>query len=139
VQIFNYDPATGRYLGASKADSDPMRPGEFLEAAFTTRKEPPTAPVGHVAVFDRQADAWGLHALTAQEVADEANDPASPEGMARAERERLLRACDWVVLRAYEADERVPEAWAAYRQALRDVPSQEGFPDSVNWPQAPAA
>lgn len=139
MQIFNFDPATGRYLGASQADPDPMRHGEWLLPAFSTPKEPPTVPAGHVAAFDRAADAWGLHALTAQEVAQEANDPATPEGAVRAERERLLRACDWVVLRAYEAGEPVPEAWAAYRQALRDVPSQEGFPDSVNWPQAPAA
>ncbi|HIR47916.1 MAG TPA: hypothetical protein IAB89_09730 [Candidatus Caccousia avicola] len=28
-------------------------------------------------------------------------------------------------------------ARAAYRQALRDVPQQEGFPDRVKWPQMP--
>lgn len=26
---------------------------------------------------------------------------------------------------------------SAYRQALRDLPSQEGFPDNVTWPEAP--
>lgn len=29
------------------------------------------------------------------------------------------------------------EAWAAYRQALRDVPEQEGFPLSIVWPEKP--
>ncbi|HDR8989929.1 TPA: phage tail assembly chaperone [Burkholderia vietnamiensis] len=29
--------------------------------------------------------------------------------------------------------------WAAYRQALRDVPQQEGFPFSVEWPVSPHA
>ena len=28
-------------------------------------------------------------------------------------------------------------AWAAYRQALLDVPSQAGFPDNVTWPDKP--
>lgn len=29
--------------------------------------------------------------------------------------------------------------WAAYRQALRDLPQQEGFPFVINWPEAPDA
>lgn len=28
-------------------------------------------------------------------------------------------------------------AWAAYRQALLDVPAQAGFPHSVTWPEVP--
>jgi len=35
---------------------------------------------------------------------------------------------------------RSPDAspdWAAYRQALRDVTEQVGFPDNVTWPLAP--
>ena len=28
-------------------------------------------------------------------------------------------------------------AWAAYRQALLDVPQQAGFPNTVTWPVAP--
>jgi hypothetical protein len=28
-------------------------------------------------------------------------------------------------------------AWATYRQALRDVPSQAGFPWEVQWPTQP--
>ena len=27
--------------------------------------------------------------------------------------------------------------WQTYRQALRDVPTQEGFPWSVTWPEQP--
>lgn len=29
--------------------------------------------------------------------------------------------------------------WTAYRQALLDVPSQEGFPLTITWPTAPTA
>lgn len=29
-------------------------------------------------------------------------------------------------------------AWAAYRQALLDVPEQSGFPDNVTWPEVPS-
>jgi hypothetical protein len=31
------------------------------------------------------------------------------------------------------------EAWATYRQALRDLPAQEGFPWVVQWPTKPQA
>ena len=57
---------------------------------------------------------------------------------ARGERDARLRACDWVTLRALEAGATVPAAWAAYRQALRDVPAQGGFPDVIEWPEVPA-
>ncbi|WP_412841983.1 phage tail assembly chaperone, partial [Cereibacter johrii] len=30
-------------------------------------------------------------------------------------------------------------AWTAYRQALRDVPEQPGFPAEIAWPEPPAA
>jgi hypothetical protein len=30
------------------------------------------------------------------------------------------------------------EAWATYRQALRDIPKQEGYPFNVVWPTEPS-
>ncbi len=56
---------------------------------------------------------------------------------ARAQRDALLRASDWVALRAMETGTPVPAEWAAYRQLLRDVPQQEAFPVQVEWPQPP--
>ena len=55
----------------------------------------------------------------------------------RTQRDALLTACDWVVVKAYEAGAAVPDDWAAYRQALRDVPDQSGFPAAINWPVSP--
>lgn len=52
----------------------------------------------------------------------------------RAARNALLAACDWTQLPDAQADQ---TAWAAYRQALRDVPQQPGFPLSVVWPVQP--
>lgn len=51
----------------------------------------------------------------------------------RADRDRMLASCDWTQL----ADASAPnkEAWATFRQALRDVPLQEGFPFNVQWPR----
>jgi len=54
----------------------------------------------------------------------------------RAERDRLLTATDWTQV----ADAPVVSLeWQPYRQALRDVPQQSGFPDSVEWPTPPDA
>ncbi len=55
----------------------------------------------------------------------------------RAYRERMLQDSDWVVTKSYELGQPVPADWAAYRQALRDVPEQSGFPWNVVWPIAP--
>ena len=55
----------------------------------------------------------------------------------RAHRDSLLANSDWIVVKAYENGNPVPQDWADYRQALRDVPAQDGFPYSVDWPQEP--
>jgi hypothetical protein len=46
----------------------------------------------------------------------------------RAQRDKLLQACDWMAIKAFEAGSAVSAEWATYRQALRDVSAQAGFP-----------
>lgn len=55
----------------------------------------------------------------------------------RTMRDNLLKACDYRMMPDYPCSEESRAAWAAYRQALRDVPQQEGFPETIEWPQAP--
>lgn len=52
----------------------------------------------------------------------------------RVERNRKLFTSDWTQLPDSQADKSV---WATYRQALRDVPQQEGFPETFTWPLMP--
>lgn len=52
----------------------------------------------------------------------------------RAERNRRLSECDWTQITDSTADK---QSWGIYRQSLRDVPSQEGFPWEINWPVTP--
>jgi len=53
----------------------------------------------------------------------------------RSERDVRLAESDWTQIQ----DAPVNKAeWAIYRQALRDVPEQEGFPWAVIWPGRPA-
>lgn len=64
---------------------------------------------------------------------------APPDTEAAAERVRairngLLTQTDWTQLADAPVDDL---AWATYRQALRDIPTQSGFPLDVVWPVAP--
>lgn len=56
------------------------------------------------------------------------------EAEAREQRDNLLVASDWTQVADAPVDQ---AAWAVYRQALRDVPSQEGFPVDITWPTKP--
>ena len=51
----------------------------------------------------------------------------------RAERDRLLAETDYLAL----SDNTMSAAMTTYRQALRDITDQAGFPTSVNWPTKP--
>lgn len=53
---------------------------------------------------------------------------------ARARRNNLLAASDWTMVSDAPVDH---SAWATYRQALRDITTQGGFPETINWPTAP--
>lgn len=49
-------------------------------------------------------------------------------------RDSALTRCDWVITRAFEEGKPVPANYLAYRKALRDLPSQAGFPYDYVWP-----
>lgn len=57
--------------------------------------------------------------------------------IARTMRDNLLKACDYRMMPDYPCSEESRAAWAAYRQALRDLPQQDGFPETIEWPKAP--
>lgn len=56
------------------------------------------------------------------------------EREARKLRNSLLLQSDWTQVADAPVDQ---AAWATYRQQLRDVTSQVGFPDNIIWPEAP--
>ena len=60
-------------------------------------------------------------------------DEQAASNNVRAYRNKLLSDTDWMAL----TDNTMTPEWAAYRQGLRDVTSQSGFPFSVVWPVAP--
>lgn len=52
----------------------------------------------------------------------------------RSRRNSHLTDSDWTQLPDASVD---TAAWATYRQALRDLPTQEGFPLNITWPTKP--
>jgi glutaredoxin len=52
----------------------------------------------------------------------------------KAQRDAMLAASDWTQMSDVTIDAAVKEGWATYRQALRDVTKQEGYPWDITWP-----
>ena len=55
----------------------------------------------------------------------------------KTERNKKLYLSDWRVIKSLESNQLQDFEWMAYRQALRDMTEQAGFPDNVVWPVEP--
>lgn len=69
-----------------------------------------------------------------QEAAYKAQRDAERGEAIRRNRNQMLTESDWTQLADSPVDK---TAWATYRQELRDVPTQTGFPWTVTWPEKP--
>ena len=69
-----------------------------------------------------------------QEAAYKATKDAEQSASVRTSRNDKLAQSDWTQIADSTADKTV---WATYRQMLRDVTAQDGFPWNVTWPEAP--
>lgn len=67
-------------------------------------------------------------------------DPPTPyprDQKIRQQRDRMLDKTDRYMIPDFPITEEAREQWRQYRRALRDIPTQPGFPDSVVWPTEP--
>lgn len=86
-------------------------------------------------VFDASTgwtQSWTIQTATAEEVYERTELLAS---QVRTERNTRLTACDWTQLP--DVTLVTKSDWATYRQALRDITTQPGFPVTITWPQVP--
>jgi len=119
-------PASGpsdAYLAGAGA----VKVNVFREHNRATQKLVPCDPV----VENGWAYTVKVEDKTAEEIAA---DIASKAAQVRAQRDRLLTASDWTQVADAPVDK---AAWVTYRQALRDLPEQEGFPN-VEMPSQPS-
>lgn len=83
---------------------------------------------------DYTDDEGVLHTKAEQEAAALAQRDAEQSQVIRTDRNKRLADCDWTQVADAPVDK---AAWAAYRQALRDITTQAGFPWTVTWPEQP--
>jgi hypothetical protein len=69
-----------------------------------------------------------------QEAEYKAMKDAEQAKAVRQQRTEKLKDSDWTQIADSTADK---AAWAAYRQALRDITAQAGFPWTIDWPEQP--
>jgi hypothetical protein len=70
--------------------------------------------------------------------ADAESQDNNPEWLAlKAQREELLKACDWTQLEDSPLSAEDKASWATYRQSLRDIPQDYTEVESVVWPEQP--
>lgn len=81
--------------------------------------------------FEQVDGAWSLPYVVEEQPLEQA------ERNIRSRRDNLLQETDWIVIKSYERGENIPAQWELYRQALRDITAQAGFPYSVEWPTKP--
>jgi len=85
-------------------------------------------------MFADTTDEDGVTTTKAEhEAAYQAQLDATAAAGVRTTRDAKLAETDWTAL----TDVTMAVEMAAYRQALRDITKQEGFPATVNWPVAP--
>jgi hypothetical protein len=86
-------------------------------------------PNGNVPFTPEEETEWDLMEA---EWAAGADDRAAIK--IRTDRDAKLTESDWTQVADAPVDQ---AAWATYRQSLRDVPSQAGFPNTITWPTEP--
>ena len=109
-----------------------------LNYLFALERKYPTMVPEFIGECDDDAELIDgfLKVLDEAEVAHEQQAEADSQAhRVRVNRTLRLQASDWT--QGKDIANEVSTAWATYRQALRDVPSQEGFPWNVTWPETP--
>lgn len=119
------------FPGVSFPDS--LREDVLIEMDLV-KVRPTGAPYGYVVeeiapalIGGEWVQQWQVRAPTNQETADKALK-------VRGLRNQRLTDSDWTQVKDATVDQ---DAWAAYRQALRDISLQPGFPWEVTWPTQP--
>lgn len=121
----------GVFVGITTADRDPLTPDTWLIPAGCVETAPPSTAEEQFARWD--GSDWVVEDMPVEEPVEEP-EPVAEDIIVRGKRDALLTASDWTQVSDAPVDQ---AAWATYRQALRDIPAQAGFPDAVTWPEEP--
>lgn len=84
---------------------------------------------------------WYQYHLATQQWVDTRTEQQKYDDAAaqvKKKRDFLLYESDWTQIPNNPLTNEQQQAWAVYRQELRDIPQQAGYPFNVDWPIAPA-
>lgn len=91
--------------------------------------------VGNVTAYFPSDDGYDSATPKVSGVAEPIKDARLlTEDEVRKQRNNILADSDWTQVADAPVDQ---AAWATYRQSLRDIPQQDGFPTDVVWPDKP--
>ena len=128
--FISYDVSTGKILSSGIGqipEGDNVLPGigkqptHYVDLETKQIVEKPVVP-GFGYTWDYESKQWQ-------------QDPAKLVESAKQLRDDLLIQCDWTQLP--DVPESTKVKWMEYRQALRDIPNQIGFPFDIKWPEIP--
>jgi hypothetical protein len=139
-----YESELRSYLLANNGPSYDQLTPEVMEAigVDAVLEGPQAQPTRYQTSFRDGIQQIGSEWFTKYSVADmDADQIAAKDAeqakAVRQERDKRLADCDWRVIKALESNIPQDFEWAAYRQALRDISTQSGFPWDITWPDAP--
>ena len=139
-----YESELRSYLLANNGPSYDQLTPEIMEAVGVDAvlEGPQAQPTRYQTSFRDGIQQIGSEWFTKYSVADmDADQIAAKDAeqaiAVRQERDKRLADCDWRVIKALESNIPQDFEWAAYRQALRDISTQSGFPWDITWPDAP--
>jgi hypothetical protein len=122
MQVYNFDPNTFEYLGASTAFESPLEPGVYLVPANATATPVPTFNAATQQCYWING-AWTVSTI----VATAPTQPTAAELAAAAwstyqtQAQAALTRSDVTMLRCFESGSTPPSAWVVYRKALRAI------------------
>lgn len=119
----------------------PITEGKYPEGSALAEVIQANAPVWQVerhALVSIASNAGSIAALVAKQAQESVNQSVlSDAEVARNKRNTLLALSDWTQVADYPYSAESQKAWAIYRQQLRDITTQVGFPTGIMWPESP--
>lgn len=133
-------------IRSNPATSWPDVPSAALVASFNVYPVKPSdqPPSDHTVNLERTAikeddqwvEKWSVVPATPEQIAERT---ASQAEEIRQRRDEALKQSDWTQLADAALDTSQAQEWRDYRDDLRAVPQQTGFPWQVVWPIAPTS
>lgn len=127
----DFDPSDNAPLGHDwiRGDFDPLSQRVDIATLTVVPYQPPPPPDTALTtyVWDPDIKRWRGSPTVAARAAEQ-----------RKARTAELRESDWSQLADAELTAIQKAGWVKYRKSLRDLPTQPGFPDAINWPIPPS-